>query len=285
METLNLIFIGSSLNSKNISHTPSSDQITEWRAICDKEISVIFVDPNYHYHAISISTDEKVIEEKEKIEDLTNMEDVGFFHGYYYFSQLEFGQTEEVIYISYTKDCKDPYDVMYLVNDYDTDTKYYFCNVENIEDIIKLYTNKKLKKNYNIYSSNKLTDDLYKNKIYELYADACDIIINYFDAQLDKKDIPIKNIPFYSYNSELQITKGLIKYYELYPKDGNEIHRPWNEMCESDNYRKTIFLLLCKMVANFAYENNLLKESDIKYMEKFGWKKIETYKLILKKFV
>lgn len=280
MSELNLVFVGSSLKN-NVSHTPSIDDINRWT---ENNIYIYFVDPNYYYHDISIFDDS--LEEKKKIQDLKNSGNVSLHYEHYYFSNLKFNLEEKVIYISYVKECKDPYDVMYLVNDYNVINRTYVVKpkLDEIDDIINEFEFGDKYKIYDIYSGKKMTDDLYKNKIYSLYNDAIDLIYYYFQGKFDTKDVPDVKIAHYCYNVETPILKGLIYYHGLHPTNDNAIHRPNMEICESADYRKYILLLLCKLVSNFAVNNNLLSEKDISRIKKHGWEKWQTYEIIGEKF-
>uniref|UniRef100_A0A6C0AD07 Uncharacterized protein n=1 Tax=viral metagenome TaxID=1070528 RepID=A0A6C0AD07_9ZZZZ len=288
--SLNIIIIGTCASEENPGHTPTLENIENSFLIASNEdmnLKITFVDPGFDFiQYVDSDSNEYLQNEKKKVDALK--ENVDFIEDFYYRSKLNFKKEDICIFVNYTKSSNNiltTYDFMHFIESWETENKYFYNPLDkngffDLYSIVKDYFGKqeKIVSPYDLYSGKKITDKIEQrdfNDVKKLMINACELNLWFLRAKyhLEETEIPIPT-PSWTYNVEIPILKGLISYYGLY--NNNQIHRPANEICESSDYRRTICIILCKVISNFAVNNGFIKLSEITN----GWFSRATYNLI-----
>ena len=290
--TLNIVIIGSSAHEDQKGRTPTLSNVEEsiiYSLNNNYELNIIFVDPMYYRLKFVDSTSSVSLQEEHELVTKLKNGGIEFIEEFYYRSKLNFKKEESVLYINYVKSVKNTFQFMHFIESYDTNLKYFYLPINkterlNLLEVVEDFLSPK--KNlivvpYDLYHPKKIENYMSPEDLKELkklIVDGCELNIWYIKAEIHKEDtgIPKIRMPCWTYNTEIGILKGIIKYYELY--NDNKIHRPSREICSSSDYRMLLCHLLSKILSNFAVNNNLIKIKDVD-----SWFDQKLYEKIIKK--
>ena len=303
-KNLNIIILGCSASFESKGQTP--DDINESIIFAnnnDINLKILLVDPAYNdIELLTEGLNNNILNERELI---ALQENFTIYKNFYndFLKEGKIPHNEDTIYVSYIGIEKNIYDLINIVESYPTEEENVFfylpknLNRCKIMDLINDYLSEDkllLEKSYDIYQGNNW--DNYKNHhsyIKNIYLVMCEFILHAFKGKFqdEKRPFPKEGVPHWCYNTNVPIIKGLIKYYELTPREmsiinsiGNEeiikndLHRPSIEFTESSIYRKQIMEYMCRILANFMVNNNLINITEIN-----KWMSSKTYELIFKR--
>lgn len=196
---------------------------------------------------------------------------------YFHKWKHEYNSSTRYIFVSFIENINTTYKFMNFLEMYETENFHYliFESFAKLFDVLPYPP-----KVYNIYLGDAIDKTQITNsdflEIKKLYQEGLIFLFHYFDANIHKSSTsnPEEIIPSWCFNPELPIVKGLIVYFDLINHQ-NEIHSPKNEMCYNAYYRRLIMESLCKIIANFAVNNNLITVDEVR-----KWMKKKTFELI-----
>jgi hypothetical protein len=149
------------------------------------------------------------------------------------------------------------YSLMQYLEFYDFETSMFFGEDEK-EEVFEVVKKSQFVPPYNIYSGNKIENasQYRKGDLREVHKQllcGVEMAERYYGA------VPFED---WMYNSETPILKGVISYYgcrlkvdDLYPEF---------LMRESQGFRDKVFDILSRIIMNYAYNNEILEDTDVK---------------------
>jgi hypothetical protein len=193
---------------------------------------------------------------------------------------------ENIIYVSYNGSLN-TYEFMTFLETSRTDNRWYYIPKNNdkcdVSYIVTEYINNTnvIINPYNIYSGNKLTEYISSNDLIaakSYFKIGCILAVNYINAGFNSYDanLPLIILDSWNYQCETPFLKGIILYYGLYSESADRSTQ--SEMITSAASRRTITFTICKVLSNFAINNNIITIEEV--TELGGWFMASVYEII-----
>lgn len=198
---------------------------------------------------------------------------------------LKFSPWHTIYIVLYSKkpgqfinNCRSIYDIMSLINCYVMDNRkfFYFERETNIDwnQLINNSIQEQMVKIPNPFLGEIMQD---KESLYFFLKSGSAIALNYLYSGFHQDRIEEYKTESWTLNIETPFIKGLIYTYGLYSNMPDIKNKEYLLLLSSANYRRKVFELVTKIVANLAINNNIIEPYN------YNWQHPDVYIYIQQK--